>query len=236
MAVTHDKPTPYATATSIISIITKYRSRGLTTPFNSGVLARAGVSKSLIARTLQAIQILDLVDEDGNPTETLEGIRLAAESDYKSRLAEWLKAAYSEVFSFVDPSTDDETAVRDAFRSYKPVAQQERMVSLFLNLCVEAGIKEPSQKESKPRLHKEAPQIRAKTRKKTRRSSTDSHIQPQQSRLPVALAGLMNDLPSDGEGWTQEKRDKFVTAFQVMLDYSFPIREESATETEEEPL
>jgi hypothetical protein len=40
--------------------------------------------------------------------------------------------------------------------------------------------------------------------------------------LPTALAGLLASLPSDGR-WTQAQRDKFMTAFPVMLDFAFEI-------------
>ena len=127
LAVTADKPAPYATTSAILDIIGRYRNRGLPSPVNADVLARASIPGSLIPRTLQALVTLDLINEAGNPTETLEGIRLAPEAEYKKRLEDWLKGTYADVFSFVDPTTDDETRIRDAFRSYQPVGQQERM-------------------------------------------------------------------------------------------------------------
>ena len=140
MAVTKEKSAPYAPPSAILELIKRHRTRGLPSPVNSEVLERAGVSDSLIPRTLQTLQILELVGRDGKPTETFEGIRLAPEGEYQQRLGEWLKATYADVFSFVDPSEDDETSVRDAFRSYKPVGQQPRMVTLFLTLCRAAGL------------------------------------------------------------------------------------------------
>ena len=55
-------------------------------------------------------------------------------------MADWLKSAYSDVFAYVDLSKDDETQIRDAFRSYTPFGQQERMVMLFKELCIAAGL------------------------------------------------------------------------------------------------
>jgi hypothetical protein len=104
------------------------------------VLARSGISESLIARTIHALKTLDLIDDEGKPTETLEGLRLAPEGEYVNRLGQWLNSAYADVLKFIDPSTADETALRDAFRSYTPVGQQPRMVSLFVGLYGAAGI------------------------------------------------------------------------------------------------
>lgn len=98
------------------------------------------MAESLIPRTLQALHTLDLIDEQGKPSETLEGIRLAPEAEYKQRLSQWLKGAYADVLAFVDPASDDEIAIRDAFRNYQPVGQQPRMVTLFLGLAAAAGM------------------------------------------------------------------------------------------------
>ena len=73
MAVTTASAAPYAPPSAVLEVITRYRNRGLSTPITAEVLARAGVSESLVPRTLQALQILDLVDDKGMPTDTLEG-------------------------------------------------------------------------------------------------------------------------------------------------------------------
>ena len=139
MAVTQGKPAPYAPASAILALIERHRNKGLPVPVNADVLGRASISKSLIPRTLQAMQTLDLIDEDGKPTPILEGLRLAPETEFLHRMTEWLNAAYSDALTFVDPATDDEGRIRDAFRSYNPVGQQSRMVALFTGLFKAAG-------------------------------------------------------------------------------------------------
>jgi len=124
----------------LVDIIGRYRSRGLPIPVTGEVLGRAGVSESLIPRTIQALKTLDLIDDDGKPTQVLEGLRLAPEGDYKQRFAQWLNEAYADVLNYVDPATANETQLRDAFRNYQPVGQQPRMMSLFAGLYREAGI------------------------------------------------------------------------------------------------
>lgn len=218
MPVTPTKPGPYAPATAILGVIDRYRNRGLQTPFNREVLGRAGVSDSLIPRTLQALQTLDLINTDGTPTETLEGLRKASATDYKNRLQEWIKAAYAEVLSFVDPSTDSQDAIRDAFRNYEPVGQQMRMVSVFMVLCEEAGLKTVSRKEATP-----GASASAKSSMPTRRYTPREKTSPP-SKIPSALAGLLGSLPPEGTGWTQTQRDKFLSTFSTVLDYCFPVR------------
>lgn len=140
MPITKDKPAPYAPAKVIIDLMSRFRSRGLPAPVDGEVLERAGVAQSLVPRTIQSLQTLDLIDEKLVPTATFEKLRLAPEAEYQARQVEWLKSAYADIFAFVDPSKDSETNIRDAFRSYQPVGQQGRMVILFQGLCAAAGL------------------------------------------------------------------------------------------------
>lgn len=230
MPVTSARPAPYSPYTAILGIVDRYRNRGLQSPFTAEVLGRAGVSDSLVPRTLQALQVLDLINEDGTPTETLEGLRKAAEADYQNRLQEWLKGAYGEVFSFVDPATDGANAIRDAFRNYDPVGQQSRMVTLFMGLCEAAGLIAKTQKETKTR-----PRVpSAKPATPTRRRSTAQEKVNQPPHIPPALSGLLGSLPPEGNSWTQERRDKFLETFGTVLDFCFPIGEDNEEGSEGE--
>ncbi len=217
MAVTKDKPAPYAPPSAILELINRYRDRGLPSPINAEVLGRSGISDSLIPRTLQALESLDLINDDGKPTETFESIRLAPEQEYKRRLEEWLNAAYVDVISFVDPSKDDKTKVRDAFRNYRPVSQQPRMVTLFLGLYGAAGV--APEKSSQPR------QPRTNAMSRTARSTRKKPTISKSSDIPAPLAGLLSDLPPQGQDWTKGERDKFMKTFAVVLDFCFSITE-----------
>lgn len=251
MPVTRDRPAPYAPASAILEIVQRYRSRGLIFPINSDVLARVGIAESLIPRTLQALQTLDLFNESGNPTETLEGIRVAPEAEYKTRLGDWLKAAYADVFAFVDPTTDDETRIRDAFRSYQPIGQQNRMVTLFQGLCAAAGLiadKPVSASRSRavttrvvraPQVVR-TPQVVRKDRVLFSRNSWDAEAERaatasmkllSTNRFP-AITGLLESLPQSG--WTKETRDKFIRTFEAVLDFSIPIKEAIATQIDDD--
>jgi hypothetical protein len=238
MPVTQNRPGPYAPSTAVLEVVTRYRNRGLPTPVNAEILARAGVSESLLPRTLQALQTLDLIDQDGAPTQTLEGLRLAPEAEYRDRLAAWLKGAYADVFTFVDPSKDDATRVRDAFRGYQPVGQQDRMVSLFQGLCAAAGLL--PEKASKPSAQRPGPARVRPGSESARRVVTpkpSSNIQRQRAGvggaiagIPAPLAGLLANLPQEGEGWTADRRDKFMAAFKTVIDFCFPITPEEPSD------
>lgn len=234
MPVTQDRPAPYGPPKVIIDLVQRHRNKGLPSPIDQDVLARAGVPDSLIPRTLQSLRILDLITEDGSASEALERIRLAPEAEYQQRLAEWLNAAYADALAFVDPATDDETAIRDAFRKYVPTGQQSRMVTLFIGLFTAAGVM-PVRTNSAPppkvlsngapirQPRARAPQASIQTRNFGR---VGAKRPAPEGAFPPALSGLLASLPADGSGWTKESRDKFMAAFSVILDFCYPIEAE----------
>ena len=228
MPVTALTTAPYAPAPGVLNLIGRHRSKGLPSPVDADVLGRAGISASLIPRTLQALHTLDLLNDDGSPSAVLEGLRLAPEAEYQQRMAEWLNAAYADALAFIDPADATEVQIRDAFRSYKPVGQQDRMVSLFMGLYTAAGVM-PEREKQKVVARK----VVSPAPKPTSRGTFGVKVisgevrQPHRADvapgMPPALAGLLASLPKDGEGWTQERRDKFVLTFGAVVDFCFPI-------------
>ncbi len=201
------------------------------------VLTRAGVPETLAPRTLQALKALDLIADDGKLTDTFEGLRLASEADYQQRMGDWLRNAYGDVLTYVEPETATEVQLRDAFRTYKPTGQQTRMVSLFQALFAAAGLAPERQRQAPKRTA--TANGGAKPKPPVARAAAVSPIGHAPHRppaiqqltpydgLPPALAGLLASLPAD-KRWTQAQRDKFMAAFPVMLDYAFEIVPEAA--------
>ena len=231
MAVSPDKPGPYTAASAILQFLGLNRSKGLPATVNAEVLGRAGIPESLIPRTLQALQTLDLISDEGAPTPTLEALRRAPEAEYKARMAEWLNDAYADVLQFVDPAGADEVAVRDAFRNYSPVGQQSRMVSLFMALYSAAGVRAERTTTAQPRST--VPRARGATKPALRPlpyKTLDRKAAPAATNLPPTITALLGDLPPQGGAWTQEAHDKFLAGLVAMLDYNYTIVEAPADE------
>ena len=233
MAVTAQAPAPYTAGAAVINVIRRYRDKGLTTPINGDVLVRAGVSETLVSRTMPALVTLELIDEQGQPTETFQKIRTVPEAEYKATLAEWLRSVYADIFSFVDPANDEQVRVRDAFRSYVPHGQQDRMVALFLALCAEAGIAAET-KKSEPRTsarkQPSAPRAASRTQRERAGAPTDRKNDPglfKDGSLPPALVGIIQSIPPVDQGWTKSTRDKFLMTFGTVLDFVVPIKTEA---------
>lgn len=228
MAVSVERAGPYTSPKVMADIISRHRARGLPMPINAENLARIGVSESLIPRTLASLETLDLITENGEITDTFEVLRLAPESEFKARMKEWLDAAYADVLQIADPASDNETAIHDAFRTYKPTGQRDRMVSLFLKLYAMAGI--GSTKDDKPKARtrpsgapKPAAAPKAAKPPQAGGSGTPPSGIPPKNGVPAAILGLLEDLPTDGKGWTAERRDDFLAAFGGVVKFLFPV-------------
>jgi hypothetical protein len=241
MAVSKESPGPYAPTSTIMDFVSRYRDRGLATPITTEVLLRAGVAESLAPRVMAALVTLELITEDGQPTETLEQLRRAPEADFKVRLGAWLTGVYNDVFSFVNPDADEQS-IRDAFRSYNPVGQQTRMVSLFIGLCRAAGLRKDEQSaapRTTPRPVTRKPAVgnmQGKARMTLKSSGTMHNATPGTTKhaqipgLPAPLVALLSKLPAEGAMWTQAERNKFEQAFKAMLDFSYEIGEQQGAD------
>jgi len=225
MPVTADKPAPYAPGATILEVIERRRSRGLQAPLTADVLGRAGIAQTLIPRVTQSLIGLDLIEADGTPTKTFETIRLAPETEYRKQLEQWLKGTYADVFAFVDPTKDDETRVRDAFRSYEPLGQQPRMVSLFLALCGAAGLtpEKSTTPRSTPRPRSAPPSSRVVRRVVPVPGSGRQVVTKKLGLLHPAISGLLDGLPAE---WTAAEKAKFMKTFETVLDYAIPVVKE----------
>lgn len=220
---------PYGPPAAVITIIDGYRDRGYAPPFTNEMLTRAGVTDSLAPRTLQALKLLELVTEDGHPTETFEALRtVRGEDEYRKALSEWLQGVYAEVLRFADPVKDPPERVREAFRGCQPAGQLDRMVTLMLGLYAHAGlidqpVPSPATAQRRPKSPARKQVVRTPV---TRKERPLDRVDPAgEGELHPALVGLLRQIPRDGHGWTEARRDQFLEAFRAVLDFSVPARQ-----------
>jgi hypothetical protein len=227
MSIDRNGNAPYASPKNILDVIERYRHRGLRMPFSLDLLGQVGVPDGAAPRTLQALRLLDLIDEEGQPTEALEEVKLASEEEYAGRLGQIVRAAYHDVFSVVDPATDSATAVRDAFRFYKPDSQQMRMVTLFLALCEEAAIIEKGPKRRGRGKKAASTKPTAPRQEVPRRETVHEQLKPPLTTptpngLHPLLVGVIQELPPTGE-WTTAKRERWLAAMTSAVDLLYAV-------------
>ncbi len=231
---------PYTTSTAATLVLDAWRERGFGVPVTADVLKRVGVPESLARRTLQSLVLLDLLDEDGMPTQQFQDFRATRGADeYRTRLQEWLHGIYADVLQYANPSTDSYDRVAEAFRSYEPAGQRRSMASLLTGLWKYAGlpVNAEGNGEGRPRRAPGRPVARGKAASGGRTKppsppeskSTDFGTEG----LPPGLVGLLHQIPRKNGSWTSGRRDNFLRAFAAVLDYSVPVNDNPAPQAED---
>ena len=223
---------PYAPLTNVLTVIRRYRERGLPDPVTLQELERIGVPSGNAPRTLAALRFLGLVTDEGRRTEAFNRLGRATSTEYPDVLAEIVQEAYRPVLTVVDPAEDSEIAVNDAFRHYQPQAQRDKMITLFMGLSREAGIVAggPPERRSRRRSRAEPPQ---RTVRQTAEMPVES-LQGVSSAIGEGpdfrlLSALMQQLPKSGK-WSKERRDKWIQAMSAGVDLLVEIEEDKGTD------
>jgi len=138
--VNEPRSLPYAPPSSVIDVLSRFRTRNLPDVVDIERLMAMSVSRAVSTRVLSTLRFLGLVGESGEPTSTLRGLVRSTDEDYRETLSGVLRNAYAGIFEVVDPSQDRQEVVLNAFRRFEPASQHYRMSVLFLGLCREAGI------------------------------------------------------------------------------------------------
>ena len=177
---------PYAAPANMIALLNRVRTRNLPETVNNAFLRIAGIPEAMAYRVVQALRFLNLIHEDGRPTDMFKALAASTDTQYRELLEKVVREAYRNMFDVIDPGQDPQARIIDAFRRYQPRSQTTRMVMLFLGLCREAGIpvldmprerrmKEPKLGRPKPLAQK--PSVGVQTKK-----------QPMETSEPITAA------------------------------------------------
>jgi hypothetical protein len=221
MAVRSGGQAPYAPPQTLLGLVQRYR-RNLPTPFTRDVLTQAGVPESLVPRTLQALRLLDLIDETGNPTAELEGLKRAGTAEFPKRLEAVVRAAYADIFQYLDPATATVGEIEDLFRHYEPLGQLQRIVALFMGLCEASGIIPEGTRKQTPPATRKTPTKKPVVQKRSSDSAKGFETATAVEGVDPLLAVTLQKLPPHGVGWTAAERTKWLDFFTTTLDFVVP--------------
>jgi hypothetical protein len=217
-------------------------------PVNSKVLQQIQVSEGNAPRTLQALKLLGLLNDEGYPTEAFVQLSKTKPLEYPEALAEIVRNAYKPIFTIVDPAQDDYDAVDNAFWGYEPRGQRQRMVRLFVGLCAEAGLipeerRDAMQQSSSQQTTRRQSSVRSSGKQDRRLRRSGAAQQPKAEAQPdgaadadekkrreaengtqdyPAIAVMMQQLPKNGE-WTSKRRQLWMQAMVSAVDLSVDV-------------
>jgi len=235
---------PYAAPSNVIAVIDRARTRNLPETVNNEFLRIAGVPEAVFGRVMQALRFLNLVHEDGRPTETLEALAGSKESEYRELLEKAIRDAYRAEFSMIDPGQDPLPAILDAFQPYQPRSQTSRMVMLFLQLCREAGIpvadapRERRMKAEQARKVRATPRPRAIETSTGARSESTPRMRDYATSPPIASSLLFGVTEDDIGALSDTEFQEVWSALGKVARARARAKEETneeATEETEEP-
>jgi hypothetical protein len=130
---------PYVAVGALSEFLDRIKSINLPSEITTSALEKIGISKSNALALVSALRFLDLVKDDGTPTDKLRSLQ-ASGDEFKANLESVVRSAYTDLFSLLDPTKDDREHLRNYFaRAYSP-ATADKATSLFLDVCDEAGI------------------------------------------------------------------------------------------------
>ena len=128
-------------------------------------LEEYGIPKHWTYHLLSTLKFLNLVEKNGKATPALQSLQMRGE-EFKPNLEEVVRNAYAELFTKVDPARDSRANIANFFMKHYGMSPSgaDKAVSLFLDLCGEAGI--PTLQE-KPATVAKARTIPSKPRVRT---------------------------------------------------------------------
>jgi hypothetical protein len=227
-----DNFAPYAPAKAVVGVINQLRDKGLPNPVTGMVLERIGVAASMTPRTLQGLRFLGLIDEEGNWLENLERLSRAKTEEVPGVLAEIVQAAYLPVFTIVNPATDSDTSISDAFRGFEPRNQRDKMIALFRGLCIRAEIIPASTAKPKGGAPKRAVggALTAKPRTLKREPVADDRpgdtpVFDDGGAVDIRLiTAIIQQLPRERK-WSAGRRERWLAAITSAVDLLIETQE-----------
>jgi hypothetical protein len=136
---TGTRNTPFGPPATILQVIRHYHQREVPETLTMTHLTQIGVKDSVMRLVRHSLVFLNLIREDGTTTDNFKAIRYATDEERTKVFRDLVTEAYRDIFAVVNPEQATRGQLFNAFRPYSPASQHDRMITLFLALCQEAG-------------------------------------------------------------------------------------------------
>jgi Family of unknown function (DUF5343) len=217
---------PFAPTDGVVSVLDKYRETGLGgSKITPELLQRLSIGESIAPRVVTALELLDLIDDEGRPTENFVQFKQASQDAYRDVFAQILYDAYEPVFAVTgrDLTGKAPDEIEDAFRTFRPDSLRKRMVSLFLGLGAYAGIidEAPGRRRGPKPGGSRAPRPVSTAPRKAvttpRGGGSGGRVVPPPDVDPVVLAWVKR-MPPKGQPWPDADKERWFAALRAIAD------------------
>jgi hypothetical protein len=204
------------------NLLEKLDKGGVPPKIDRSILGGAEGYKTLV---LAGLKWLGLIQGNGQVTKRLD--QIINEPERRQQLiAELFREKYPQQITLGESNASQ----RDLEVSFEPLTGDtaRKAVSFYLKGAKFAELP-LSAYFITPRTRKAATNGTAKARKPSKKKARDADPGGGTSDglrvdgLHPSLAGLLNDLPRNGRGWTEPERTQFQSVWDAMLMYTIPV-------------
>jgi len=169
MAVENNRR-PYGPFAHLEAFLERIRARNLPGVVDTDFLNLVQIPRDRQGLLREALEFLNLVDEEGAPTAVLRRYAGTTEEEAQGVLQEALRSAYASDFEQIDPTKDSQAEMRNWFQRYEPRSATAKMVTFYLGACRQAGI----EVQDPPRERKIQAGQTTRSKSRRRQASTTS--------------------------------------------------------------
>jgi len=216
---------PYAPPENVTRILSRVRQSGIR-KLDTAYLGQLGMNEAMAPRSLRALQFLGFIDKTGAPLQTLADYYAATSDEAACELfAAAIRSSYEVIFRAVNPASDGREKIEQAFRVMAPPGQRNRMVTLFLGLCRQAGLPVLEPPSDRPatkvvnRISRSKPVEKGVPISEPRAANTSIHepVRPQPSSNNL-LEKLLDKFPEFDPAWSDDLKSSWFSGFGKLQD------------------
>jgi hypothetical protein len=214
---------PYTSWGSLENLVERMAKDGVPPRIDRSVVTGSEGQKTLM---LNALRWLELTEDNGNSTATLEHIVKAA--DRQAEFGKLLREKYADQVVLGERNASQ----RELEDSFKPHTGEtaRKAASFYLKAAKYAGLptspyfKVPRQRRAKPGSGGGKTSAAKTGRAAGGGGASGGGGENHAGGIHPAVAGLLNDLPPIGSGWeSTEARDAFLKTFETLVTYAIPV-------------